>query len=218
MSGPAPRHSVLQSLRQRAPQEAEKLARRSLRVAWLKKLLPVAGALLLVALAVAPELRTGPDANRISYHVNQGAGSQPASRLLDAKYHGTDQQGQNFTVTAETAIEQGPDNVTLAAPMGDITLKSGAWLMLKSQTGAYHPQSGTLTLNGAVTLYRNDGSSMTAASVQMNMRDGSAYTAAPVQAQGPFGTLTAAHGFSLINRGALITFHGPATLILNQAP
>jgi len=38
-----------------------------------------------------------------------------------------------------------------------------------------------------------------------------------VQVQGPFGTLNAANGFVLTNRGTDITFNGPAAMTLTQA-
>ena len=211
-----PRHSVLQTLRRHNPEEVAELTRRSLRVTKLKRILPAAGVLLLVALVVAPELRTGPDTNRVAYNIGQGAASQPASRLLGAKYHGTDQQGQPFTVTADSAVETGADDVELVAPMGDITLKSGAWLMMKAANGRYRPTSKTLELRDGVTLYRNDGTILSAANMEIGMGAGNANTAVPVQVQGPFGTLTAQNGFNLTNRGANITFNGPATLVLTQ--
>lgn len=211
------RENMLQNLRRRSPEAIADLARRSLRVTVLKKVLPVAGALLLIALVLAPSWKSGPDANRVTYHVDPGAAGQPSSRLLGAKYHGTDQQGQPFTVTADSAVERGADDVVLSAPIGDITLKSGAWLMLKSATGLYHPHSDMLNLTGAVTLYRNDGTILTTPDVKVDLRAGSAVTSSPVQVQGPFGTLTAQNGFTLTNRGAAVTFNGPATLVLSQA-
>ena len=212
-----PRQAVLENLRRQSRVTAEDFVRRSQKVSALKRLLPAAGLLLLAALVAAPELRSGPDANRVAYHINSTTAALPASKLFGAKYHGTDQQGQPYTVTADSAVELGPDNVTLAAPMGDITLKSGAWLMLKSASGVYRPQSGTLELTGGVTLYRNDGTILTTPDMAVDMRGGNASTNAPTQVQGPFGTLAAQNGFVLADRGASVTFKGPATLVLTQA-
>jgi lipopolysaccharide export system protein LptC len=212
----SPRHTVLQNLRRQSQETAADFVRRSHKVSWAKRLLPAAGVLLLAALAAAPELRSGTDANRVAYHIDPGGASTPASRLMGAKYHGTDMQGQPYTVTADSAVELGADNVTLAAPMGDITLKSGAWLMIKSANGIYRPQSGKLELSGGVTLYRNDGTILTTPDMVVDMRAGSAETNSPAAVQGPFGTLHAKNGFSLTNRGADVTFKGPATLVLTQ--
>ncbi|MBB5372361.1 LPS export ABC transporter periplasmic protein LptC [Acidocella aromatica] len=214
---PPSRQNLIENIRRRDAENPAKLTRHHSRVSLLKKLLPAAAALLLVALALAPYWRSGPDADRVSYHVQANGGSTPASRLLGAKYHGTDQNGQPFTVTADTAVEQDGDNVALTNPAGDITLKSGAWLMLKADTGLYQQQADTLALSGNVTLYRNDGTTMTAPHAVIDLRAGSASSSDPVQVQGPFGTLNAANGFSLTGNGAQVTFIGPATLTLMQA-
>jgi lipopolysaccharide export system protein LptC len=209
-------HDRILTRPQRAPEDSAALARRTRRVSLLKKALPVAGALLLVVLAMAPNWH-GPQNGRVSYHVTPNAGPAPASKLQDASYHGTDQHGQPYTLTAATAVQQDADNVVLTTPMGDITLTSGAWLMLKSDSGLYHQKEGLLGLTGNVMLYRNDGTTMSAPVAQIDLHAGSASSSDPVQAQGPFGTLDAAGGFTLINRGAQVTFTGPATLTLMQA-
>ena len=213
---PVARERLLDGLRRRNPEIISAIARRSLTVITLKKALPVAAALLLVTLVLAPSWRAGPDANRVTYHVQTMAGNSATSRMQGAQYHGTDQQGQPFTLTADSAIEQSSDNVALTAPIGDITLKSGAWLMLKSDTGTYHQKTNKLRLQGNVTLYRNDGTVMNAAAADIDLRAGNAQSSSPVQVQGPFGTLNAANGFVLADRGAEITFNGPATMILSQ--
>ncbi len=70
--------------------------------------------------------------------------------MQGAQYHGTDQQGQPFTVTAENADQKTADLLALTSPVGDITLKSGAWLQLKSDTGMFHQKSQQLGLTGHV--------------------------------------------------------------------
>ncbi len=209
--------SALDNIHRHSADELKALTRKRPYITLLKRILPLAGVVLLIALALAPSWKSGPDANRVAYHVQAGTGSGPASRLLGASYHGTDQQGQPFTVTADSAEEKDANDVLLVAPVGDITLKSGAWLMLKSKSGVYHQTADMLDLSDDVTLYRNDGTTMTTAAANIDLHAGNASSATPVQVEGPFGTLTAAHGFTLTNRGALVTFNGPATLTLVQA-
>ncbi|MCB5943218.1 LPS export ABC transporter periplasmic protein LptC [Acidocella sp. KAb 2-4] len=214
---PLTRQNLIDSIRRHDAENPAALARRGARVALLKKLLPVAAALLLVALALAPYWRSGPDADRVSYHVQPGTADTPSSRLLGVKYRGTDQNGQPFTVTADSAVETDGNNVTLTAPEGDITLKSGAWLMVKADSGLYHPKTDTLTLTNNVTLYRNDGTTLNTTAADVDLHAGTAASTSPVQVQGPFGTLAAANGFTVTGHGAQITFNGPATLTLMQA-
>ena len=213
---PAARERMLDGLRRRNPEVLARIARRSLTVAALKKALPAAALLLLVALVMAPSWHAGPAANRVTYRI-QNTGSDNASHMQGAKYHGMDQHGQPFTLTANTADERGSDILALSAPMGDITLKDGAWLLLKSDHGTFHQKAQVLGLNGNVTLYRNDGTIMTAPSATIDLRAGSAASTAPVQVQGPFGTINAKNGFVLADRGAELTFNGPATMVLTQA-
>ncbi len=212
------RDSILETLHRHDSADMGQLAKRSLRVAWAKKLLPVVAALLLVALVIVPSLRLGPDGNRVAYQVSDGSGPAPTSKLLGATYHGTDQQGNPFTITADTAIQSQTNLVTLTNPEADISLKSGTWLMLKAQSGLYHQDTDQLELSGTVTLYRNAGTTMTTSAAALDLRDGTAQGSAPVQAQGPFGTLSAQNGFQVVDRGAGISFKGPVDLTLTQAP
>jgi lipopolysaccharide export system protein LptC len=203
--------------RQRPDRAAIGIARRSYTVLLLKRVLPVAAVLLLVALAIAPNLHWGASTDRVVYHVQPGASSTAMSTMQNAQYRGVDQHGQPFTLTANQANEQGTDNVDLAKPEGNITLTSGAWIMLKSDKGVFNQKSQMLGLNGNVMLYRNDGTVMTAPTAAIDLHGGNASSTSPVAAQGPFGTLNAANGFTLINRGADVVFKGPVTLTLNQA-
>ncbi len=211
----AARERMLDGLRRRNPAGAA-IARRSTAVTIFKKVLPAAAILLLVALAVAPSLRGGPEADRIAYHIHNAGKADTASHMQGAQYHGVDQHGQPFTLTADAATDQGADDVALRQPEGDVTLNSGAWLMLKSKTGLFRQKSQQLGLTGDVTLYRNDGTTMTGTQASIDLKKGNASSNAPVRVQGPFGTLDAANGFALTDRGADIVFKGPAHLLLTQ--
>jgi lipopolysaccharide export system protein LptC len=189
------------------------IARRSQLVTWAKRLLPAAALVLLTILVIAPNLRMGAATDRVVYRPHAGS-SAAQSSMQNAQYHGVDQRGQPFTLTADEANERGADDVVLAKPEGDITLNSGAWLMLKSDAGTFNQKADTLTLRGNVTLYRNDGTIMTAPKAAINLHDGTANSSDPVAAQGPFGTLNAAKGFNLSGRGTDVVFNGPVSLTL----
>jgi lipopolysaccharide export system protein LptC len=212
------RERLFESLRQhRADQTPSGIARRSLMIVWLKRLLPAVALLLLVLLAVAPNLRIGPATDRVTYHAVADASGNALSTMQNAQYHGVDQHGQPFTLTADEANQRGTDDVLLAKPVGDITLTSGAWLMLRSDAGVFNQKSQLLKLHGNVTLYRNDGTMMTVPKAAIDLHAGTATSAAPVMAQGPFGTLNAANGFNITQRGTEVKFLGPVTLTLAEA-
>ncbi len=214
---PAKRERMLDALRRRNPEALDLAARRSKAVKLVKLALPVTAAVLLTALAAAPVLRAGPDANRVSYHMQANETGGTKSHMQGAQYVGVDQKGQPYTVTADNADQQSSGDIALTKPEGDLTLKSGAWLVLKSNAGLYHQSNGKLGLDGHVMLYRNDGTTMNVAHAEIDMHGGNAQSSDPVDVEGPFGTLNAAQGFVLTNRGEDIKFLGPSAMTLIQA-
>ena len=68
-----------------------------------------------------------------------------------------------------------------------------------------------------MTLYRDDGTTLITGSAAIDLRRGAAAGSAPVHATGPFGTLSAEGGFTLLDKGADILFVGPARLVLSGA-
>jgi len=65
-----------------------------------------------------------------------------------------------------------------------------------------------------VTLYRDDGTTVTTDSASLDLKNGAAASSEPTHAEGPFGTLDA-QGFTLTDKGTAIQFTGPARLVLN---
>ena len=136
--------------------------------------------------------------------------------MIDARYHGIDEKGRPYTLTAATAQQDGPERVNLTIPKGDITLEDGTWLMLQAKQGVFMQHINQLDLSHDVTLYRDDGTTLVTASASIDLKNGAAAGAEPVHAEGPFGTLDA-QGFTLVDKGANIQFAGPAHLVLNGA-
>jgi lipopolysaccharide export system protein LptC len=134
--------------------------------------------------------------------------------LTDARYRGVDEQGRPYTVTAATAEQVTQDRINLTAPKADIALANGTWLMLQSKHGVYLQNSNQLDLSKDVTLYRDDGTTVTSASASIDLKLGAAAGAEPTHAEGPFGTLDA-KGFTITDKGTAIQFIGPAHLVLN---
>lgn len=206
---------VLDSIRQQKSSARAELAKRSWYVTLLKRVLPGIAILLLVVLAVAPSWHFGSDAKRVTYHLSKTGGNETSS-MKGATYHGRDQQGQPYVVTASQVVQKSGGAALLTSPEGSVTLKSGAWLMLKSQTGTYYQKADLLDLSGDVTLYRNDGLIMTTSQTKIDLHTNAAMSTTPVQVSGLFGVLQAQNGFSLVDHGDQIIFHGPVKMVLNQ--
>lgn len=210
---PPPASQVLTTgARTRRTPTPRNLARRRLAVTIGKLLLPIASLILLASIALWPEFDLATDQARIAYR--QVAGQIAGAHLTDAHYRGVDEAGRPYTLTASVAQQRGPDRVDLTNPKGDVTLQDGAWLMVQANRGVYLSQTSQLDLSQAVTLYRDDGTTLTTASASVDLKNGAAASAEPVHSEGPFGVLDA-QGFTLLDKGAIVQFTGPATLHLN---
>ncbi len=136
--------------------------------------------------------------------------------MSGASYRGMNAQGEPFTVTATKAVQTSPDHLDLTRPTGDITLQSGSWIMLNSKTGLYHQKSDLLALNGKVTLYRDDGTTLKTSHAVIDLHNSKAEGVDPVAAFGTFGTLRAASGFVVQDHGARVLFKGKSHLTLDH--
>ena len=196
--------------RRRQPLPAA-IARRRRMVSLTKLTLPVAALLLLTCVALWPEL-SRESAGRML--IGRGIGLPETGQLTDATYHGVDERGRPYTMTASTAREVTPQRVDLTDPKGDITLEGNRWLMVKARNGVYMQHSGSLDLSGDVQLYRDDGTVMQSDTATLDLKAGAGSSADRVHVEGPFGTLDA-QGFAATDRGALLRFSGPGHLVLN---
>ena len=209
---PGQRLVAAAAARIRRPPDPGHLARRRRLITLTKWLLPIVALLLLATIAIWPEVDRINDTARIAYQ--RGTAAVAGATIIDARYHGVDEQGRPYTLTAATAQRAGPERINLTLPKGDTTLANGTWLMLQAKRGVFLQHSSQLDLSRDVTLYRDDGTTLVTASATIDLKNGAAAGNEPTHAEGPFGTLDA-QGFTLIDKGAAIQFIGPAHLVLN---
>jgi lipopolysaccharide export system protein LptC len=206
---------IAASARMRRLPTAGGIARRRWAINVTKFLLPAAALALLTTLAMWPELERASEEGRRAM-ARLGTEIQ-SGQLIDARYRGVDDKGRPYTLTAATAHQVDPIRIDLTNPKGDITMADGTWLMLQSKLGTFMQHINQLDLRQDVTLYRDDGLTLTTASASVDIKNGAAAGSEPVHAEGPFGTLDAKNGFTVVDKGAAIQFAGPAHVILNGA-
>ncbi len=211
-SPPAGPSARLTRLAPRALGPVANAARRRLFVVLAKRVLPVVAVALLALVALWPEFFTDAERGRFTYRL--GLTAPEGGALTDARYRGVDKTGQPFTVTASLARQVGPERVDLTEPKGDITLGSGAWLLVRARQGVYMQRADQLDLSGEVVLYRDDGTVMQTDAMAVDLHGGAASGNRQVHVQGPFGTLDA-QGFTLLDGGSVVQFTGPGRLVLN---
>ena len=201
------------SLRGWSPVKPRRLKRRRFAVRVAKYVLPLFALVLLSSIALWPELSRTLDRGRVTWRrltaINNNTG-----QMMHPRYHGLDGRDRPYTISAATAERAGPERINLSAPVGDVTLANGTWLYVKAAKGVFLQHTNLLDLAGAVILYRQDGTTMTSATATLDLKQGAATSSDFTHAEGPFGTLDA-QGFTLVDKGAVIQFHGPAHLVLN---
>lgn len=198
---------------QRVPTPA-RIARRRLLITWSKRLLPMLALVLLASIALWPEIARQTAAGRAALR-GWSASITASGQMVNARYHGVDEKNRPYTLTATTATQVTPERVNLTDPKGDVLMESGNWLMLKARRGVYMQHLSQLDLEGDVTLYRDDGTTLHSATAALDLRAGAGTSNDITNAEGPFGTLDAM-GFALVDKGAVIQFVGPARLVLNN--
>jgi len=212
---PAERLVGIATSRVRRPPSPGRIARRRFMILLAKLALPALALALLTTMAMWPELKRR--AADVRWNLHEMIPDVAGDTVIGARFHGIDEHGRPYTVTATEATQVGPDRFNLTTPKGDVTLQNGTWLMLQSKDGVYRKQEDELDLSHAVTLYRDDGTTMLTESAAIDMKNGAAASAQPVHAEGPFGVLDAKGGFTFTDKGEEVLFAGPAHLILNGA-
>ena len=195
---------------------ARSVAQYSRFVGIMKVLLPSAAGILLLFIILLPQCRQQDDRFRIGMNLLEGSAAGTLS-MTNARYYGTDDKGQPYSVTAMNVRERPDDDpaVDLVAPQADISLTDGTWLSISARAGVYNRDQQMLELHGNVALYQDQGNEFHTASAIIDLKKGEASGTEPVSSHGPFGSLEAT-GFTMSEAGRVVYFVGPARLVLDS--
>lgn len=183
-------------------------------VAWMKVVLPFLAVGLIVLIVIWPRLKTE-DTFRIGFSsVNLTGTSEPG--VDNARYVGTDENRQPYSITADLARVEGEGLYNLELPKADLTMEDGTWLVLTAQTGRFVQKEQELELHGGVNLFHDTGYEIYTDELTLDLQKNSAESHTPVAGHGPFGELKS-EGLKLIDKGRVIYFTGPAQLVLYSA-
>lgn len=204
---PAARSSALPPLK--------KLGGRYSRFVQLMKLvLPSIALILAATVVILPQIQERAEGFRLglsAINVTDASGQ----KLVNARYTGTDDKKQPYTVIADTAAPLDPQSniIALDKPKADITLENGTWIALSALGGIYSRQEQLLELSGGVNLFHDAGYEFHTPLALIDLAKGAAYGDQAVEAHGPSGTIKA-QGFQIFDKGARIIFTGKSTLTL----
>ena len=184
-------------------------------VGLMKVALPVSAAALAVLVVAWPYL-SGRDVGFNLTFADVGAGAIDAVHMSNARLFGTDDEGQPFKVTAESAIQDvdDSDTVRFTSPKADILLDNGAWLALTAAHGVLYRARQILVLDGAVELFFDEGYAFRTDRAEIDLRTRITHGDSPVEGHGPLGVLNA-DGFRFDPQGRTIRFEGRVRLVVN---
>ncbi len=190
-------------------------ARRHTRmVVTMRLALPALAAVLLACLALWT--RFGGDSGLFRLTLDPGHAEEFSSLTMsNPHFEGVDQQQRPFSVSAQKAIQMDKtgDVMELEAPEADVTMDSGAWLAINADSGRFMRMAQKLDLDGAVSLFHDQGFELHTSDVRIDLAASSAHTDRPVQGQGPSGNMTA-EGLDLFDGGKRIVLLGHAHLFI----
>ena len=183
------------------------------RIVIVRRLLPAAAVVLIVAVLFAPQLQPFRD-----IFTGQSALLDAESggvALVTARFRGTDSSDRPYSLTAEQVHERAgeEDRYDLVNPQGDITMSDGAWLTLGATDGLYDRSGEHLSLEGSVSLFHDQGYEMHTETAEIDLVANEAWGDSPVSGQAGFGEIVA-EGFRLEEGGLRIHFTGKAELLL----
>lgn len=184
-------------------------------VSLAKVVFPATAVVLTAAVVLWPQMqKVGEEAFAITF-ANVGDQVRESQQLVNARYYGSDDQRQAYSVTADLAEETAPGSrvVELSHPQADMTLKDGAWLMLGANSGLFYQEKNVLTLSGNVSLYHDGGYEMHTEGAEILLRDGIAQGSRQVSGQGPFGSLDG-EGFIVNQKERTVQVTGKSRLLL----
>jgi lipopolysaccharide export system protein LptC len=183
-------------------------------VVTMRYALPVTAALLLTAITLWTQL--GGDSGLFRLAAGRMLAGLPDSLTMsNPRFDGIDQKQRPFSVFAQLASQADKDGnvIDLTSPEADVTIDGGAWLAINAESGRYLRKEQKLDLNGAVSLFHDQGFELHTRDVQVDLATSTARTAQPVQGQGPSGNL-AADGMVVQDGGKRVFLLGRSKVML----
>ena len=197
-----------------APPRLSLRDRYSLFVGLMKVVLPAMAAALILLVVAWPQF-TGEDSKFRLGVSNIGLDQLENLSMLNARFDGIDEKDQPYTITADIATQsrRAENLIDLELPKADITLREGAWLALTARAGEYDKEARLLDLEGAVSLFHDEGFELQTSAARINLEAGIAEGDEPVQGFGAAGSIES-EGFRVLDRGQRIIFTGRSQLVL----
>lgn len=202
--GSAPRNTI---------NEAQRYSRF---VQVMKRALPISAAVI-AAIVLAFALQPG-EASRFAMTLSRIGQLENDLSMSNPRLTGSDDSGQPFVVTAQSAIQDASDTkrAQLKKVEADITLKDGTWINMVSDAGVVDTEKRMLDLSGNISIFSDNGYEAHSPTASVDLKTGIIHGRQQVNVQGPLGTLTA-DGFEIHRSTKKLFFKGNVKSVFYQA-
>jgi lipopolysaccharide export system protein LptC len=128
-------------------------------------------------------------------------------------FDGKSKSDRPFSVTALSATEAkgNKDLIDLEEPQAEIELSEQTWIAVTAEHGIYDRKLDKVDLNGAVTVYHDNGLTFSTEQAAMDLKTNTASGSKPVTGKDETRELSA-EGFEMLDDGATVLFKGRSYL------
>lgn len=154
---------------------------------------------------------------RIAFTSTTDKSAQPPTQMVNANFHGFDDNNQPYNVTAQTAMQIDENDMVFNKINADLSLNSGMWLNMQAAKGTLKIKERLLSLNGAVEIFNDEGYELHTDALEVDIGKKIAVSRLPVNGQGLLGTLKA-QGVVFDGNNKTATFGGRVYVTVHLPP
>ncbi len=180
----------------------------------MKLLLPAIALGMIGLIFLWPQIKVKDTRFSIDFKNIQNSDSEDLN-MINARFVGTDDKNQPFSITADMAKTLITDGtlIELEMPKADIGIDDGTWFAIIANDGIYNQKGQTLELAGDVNLFHDSGYEFNTTKVIIDLTRGVAISNAIINGHGPFGNVTA-EGFLIGKENNQFLFTGKSKLVI----
>ena len=184
-------------------------------VGLMRLLLPASALILAATVIVWPSFNVTDSNIVVDFEAIPGLLEDDRPTMSNARFLGTDKDGNPFTVTAKIAWqEQGyEDLIYMEVLQGDMMMEEGMWATIWSDRGVYDQVGQLLIVESNVNVFTDEGCELHSDYALIDLDQGIAEGHMPVSGQGPSGLIDA-QGFRITENGDRLFFEGRVTLTI----
>jgi lipopolysaccharide export system protein LptC len=185
-------------------------------VRWSKILLPIAVGVLIMVLALAPLGKKSDVSFILDKKKVQSA--QESMRVEQARYVGTDEKGQTFTIIANRAIQPSSDVpvVDIRGMFARLNMQQGP-LLVRANQGRYNLDTQTVHVDGPVKVVGGDGYRLATRDVAVDLKHKRLASEGPVSGAMRLGQFQAGQLHADLGARTVVLDHGARLKILQGA-